>query len=75
MSREFTLPAFDEMQRAIARDLVDAFGKDDVRAVYTRASMIAPKLYPAKAKLTNAELDKATDLLADAFLVLGTKRQ
>lgn len=72
--KDFTLTAMDEIARAFARDIIDAFGKDDVRAVYAKANAIAPKLYPFKAKLTSDELEKASELVADAYLLLGTKR-
>lgn len=66
----YTTPAMDKVCRAIARTLVDAFEKGELAAVYERANAIAPKLYPARSPLRSKDLDKVTDLLADAFLIV-----
>ncbi len=66
----YTTPTMDRVRRALSRSLIEAYEKGAVPAVYERANAVAPKLFPSKQTLSAKDLEKATDLLADAFLIL-----
>jgi hypothetical protein len=72
-TKDYTLPSMERVQRSLARDLIDAFDRDGIAGVYARAALAVPKLFPPKPKPTATDLDKATDLLSDAYL-LATER-
>lgn len=70
---DFTLPTMEKIERALAKDFVEAFGKGDLKKVYDRASVVAPKLFPARSVLNGTDNDKVSDLIADCFLILGKR--
>lgn len=70
---DYSLPAMEKVQKALAKDLVETFEKGDLAAVYQRVHGIVPKLYPAHEVLRSSDLDKVTELLADCFLLLGKR--
>ncbi len=56
---------------ALSREIVKAFqGGSRLSAVYCVASRAAPRLYPPREKMTAHDLERVTDLLTDAFLIL-----
>lgn len=66
----YTTPSMDKVRKAIARSLVAAFEKEGLAGVYLCASNVAPKIYPPKIMPSADDLEKATDLAADAFLIV-----
>lgn len=71
----FTFPTLDRLNRSLARDLIDAYKKGDLEAVYARAAQAAPKLFPhaSTRPLPQVDQELAMDLLADAYLILDRK--
>lgn len=67
---DFTFPTMDRVNKAIAREIVTGYRRDaSLERVYAIGTRVAPSVFPARAKLSAADLDKATDLLADAYLL------